>query len=111
MPRLLFALSLTLALAPSTPADPLARLGGTAWRPPERPLCLAFAPDGTWFVTGGADGTLRAWDALTGAQLRSHKVADGIATAAAVSADGKVLVAHFADEKARVLDPLTFREV
>jgi WD40 repeat protein len=53
--------------------------------------CLAFAPDGKHFVSGGADATVRVWD-LAGkqvAQLNEHREA---VRCVAFSPDGKSVV-------------------
>jgi WD40 repeat protein len=37
-------------------------------------LAAAFTPDGKRVLTGDSDGTLRVWDAKTGAQIRAHDI-------------------------------------
>ncbi|MBP2427550.1 cytochrome c2 [Bradyrhizobium elkanii] len=45
----------------------LAGLGGPVWS-------VAFLPDGVTLLTGGADGKIRRWNALTGAAIGSNVV-------------------------------------
>jgi WD40 repeat protein len=53
---------------------------------------VAVAPDGSWLATGGDDGTVRVWDAATGANLASIRVA-GVLRAIAVSAAEQTIFA------------------
>jgi WD40 repeat protein len=47
----------------------------------------AFSPDGTWIVSGGDEGNLIVWDAVTGHQRRTLDVREDIASCA-ISPDG-----------------------
>lgn len=78
--------------APATPVRELVGHRGTVW-------CAAFAADGT-LVTGGEDGTVRVWDAATGActQVLDHEV--GPVWAVAVSPDGRFIAAGGRDWEA-----------
>ena len=49
---------------------------------------VSYAPDGTRFISGSYDGTIRIWD-VEGGQLVKHF---GLMAAVAVSVDGKHLV-------------------
>ncbi len=55
---------------------------------------MAFTFDGTQVVTGAADGTVRVWDARTGAQQRVLPVGLAI-DALALDRDGRVAVCSF----------------
>ena len=98
-------------VAGELPDGAFARLGGSAFRHPERPSALAFRPDGKHLASGGADGCVRIWDAATGAELTVLKVKDGHANALAYSGDGKRFVAHFSDEKVRLYDAADYKLV
>jgi hypothetical protein len=50
---------------------------------------VAFTPDGTRALSGGADNTVRLWDVETGRELRRLEGHTGLVAALAVSADGK----------------------
>jgi WD40 repeat protein len=106
---LLAAFLSTPAVAADLPPGAVARLGAVALRHPDRPTCLAFTPDGRALVSGGTDGTLRAWDPATGVELARVTVPNGVVTALAVSADGRALAADFGDGKVRLFDPRTLK--
>lgn len=63
---------------------------------------VAFRPDGKQLVTAGADGTVRVWDARTGAQVRAINGHVGGALSAAFDPDGKHIVSGGADGAVRV---------
>jgi WD40 repeat protein len=52
---------------------------------------VLFSPDGKALITGHDDGTVRTWDARTGAPLRRFRAHPGAVSALALSPDGKVL--------------------
>ncbi len=63
---------------------------------------VGFTADGRRIVTAGADGTLRVWNALSGAQVRTIEPAEGVATAMSVS--GQRVVTGHADGRAALWD-------
>lgn len=56
-------------------------------------LCLAWCPDGSVLVTGGADGMLRGWNATSGEPAWAHRVSRSWVERVAFSGDGKVVAA------------------
>lgn len=102
-------LSAAVVRADDLPAGAFARAGGTTLRHPDRPTSLAFSVDGARLASGGTDGTLRVWDATTGAELHRVAVPDATLVAVAFSADGSLLAASFGDRKVRLYDARTYR--
>jgi WD40 repeat protein len=62
----------------------------------------AFTPDGTKFVTGGVDKTLRLWQVVDGALLRAWAGHDDAVASVAVTADGKTIVSGSLDQTVRL---------
>ncbi len=90
----------------------IARLGKTRLRHAERPTCVAFAPDSKTFVTGGEDGTVRAWSVATGDQVGIvQRPAMSVETLRYVRGGTKLAVHHSSETVIRLLDAKTLREV
>lgn len=73
--------------------------------------CVAFAPDGRTFLSGGADGLIIEWDGRTGQRLRElgrHATSVG---RLAYSPDGKVVLSQEQGVGIHVWHPATGREV
>jgi WD40 repeat protein len=98
--------------AVTLPVGAVARLGQTRLRHADKPTCVAFAPDGKTFITGGDDGTLRVWSVATGEQVNMLQKPGLGVTALQVTHGGKRLAAQFgSDGVIRFLDANTLREV
>ena len=69
---------------------------------------IAFSPDGTRIVTGGWDGTARAWDATTGEQTDVLR-ANSSVVAVAYSPDGRLLVTGGENGTVEVWDAATLK--
>lgn len=68
---------------------------------------VAIAPDGAWLVTTGRDGTVRTWDAATGAQRASLTGHSGTVRAVAIARDGTWFATAGSDQSARIWDGAT----
>jgi WD40 repeat protein len=93
------------------PEGAVARLGQTRLRHADKPTCVAFAPDGKSFVSGGEDGSVRIWSVATGDQLHLLQKAGLGVTAVRFTHGGKRLAAQFGtDGLIRFFDAATLRE-
>ncbi|WP_433937440.1 pentapeptide repeat-containing protein [Sorangium cellulosum] len=65
-------------------------------------LAVAFSPDGMLLATGHYEGTVRIWDAVTGAALRVLQGHEGWVQSVAWSADGRTLASGSSDKTVRL---------
>jgi RNA polymerase sigma factor (sigma-70 family) len=71
---------------------------GTFWGPFAAPAVnVAFSPDGTLLVLGGADGVIHVWNVHSGEEPAVFRGHSGIINAFAFTADGKTLASASAD--------------
>ncbi len=68
---------------------------------------VAWSPDGSQFATGSEDGTVRVWDAATGAELATLAGPGGEIYGVAWSPDGSLIAAGAADTIVWVWDAAT----
>ncbi|WP_433796836.1 NB-ARC domain-containing protein [Actinoplanes sp. CA-252034] len=68
---------------------------------------IAIAPGSDWFVTAGADRTVRLWTAATGAERMTLTGHTDRVTAVAIAADGTWLASGGADRSVRAWDAAT----
>jgi WD40 repeat protein len=68
---------------------------------------VAFSPDGKQVVSGSHDGTVRLWDATTGAPLQRLEGHTGAVISVAFSPDGKQVVSGSRDKTVRLWDATT----
>lgn len=78
----------------------------------DAPLCgAALSPDETMLATGGKDGTVRLWNARTGAAAGAFDAFGTESCAVGFSPDGRKLVSRAVDATVRVWDVGTGREI
>jgi WD40 repeat protein len=68
---------------------------------------VAVASDGSWLASGGADGTVRTWDAATGRERAILAGHTSEVTAVAVAPDGNWLASGSRDNTIRIWDAAT----
>jgi WD40 repeat protein/sterol desaturase/sphingolipid hydroxylase (fatty acid hydroxylase superfamily) len=73
-------------------------------------LCVAVSGDGRHVLSGGADGTIKIWDAATGREEQALVGHRGYVQSVAVSGDGRHIVSGSADKTVKVWDAETCRE-
>jgi WD40 repeat protein len=65
---------------------------------------VQFSPDGRYAFSGGADGTIRVWDAGKGDCVQTFSGSQGGIMAISTSADGRFLLSGSSDGKLRYWD-------
>jgi WD40 repeat protein/tRNA A-37 threonylcarbamoyl transferase component Bud32 len=65
---------------------------------------VVFSPDGKRIAAGGADGSIKMWDAASGAELVTLSGHGGPVSSLAFSPDGKGLVSGSSDKTAKLWD-------
>src|SRR5439155_6880802 len=72
---------------------------------------VAFSADGKRLASASRDGTVRMWDAATGAKLHTLKAHDSFVDAVAFSPNGKWVASGGWDAAVRLWDAATGQEV
>ncbi len=65
---------------------------------------VAFSPDGRFIVSGSSDETLKVWDAVSGALLKTFEGHDGPVYSVAFSPDGRFIVSGSMDHTLKLWD-------
>jgi WD40 repeat protein len=71
---------------------------------------LAFSPDAKYILSGGADKTMKLWEAATGKLVRTFEGHTGMITSVACSPDGKYALSGSWDRTVRLGDIQTGKE-
>ena len=92
------------------------------WMPPDLPdpalrrvitghrdtiRAVAVAPDGSWLVSAGQDGTVRIWDVATGREQGTLTGHTGLTVAVAIAPDGSWLATGSVNRTVQVWDAAT----
>lgn len=64
--------------------------------------CAAFAPDGSWLASGGADNAILLWQTESGRQLRALNAHSGYIRSLAISPDGQFLASGSNDRTIKI---------
>ena len=67
-------------------------------------ISVGYSPNGKWLASGAGDGTVRVWDASSGAELGVLAGHEGAVNSVASSPDGGRIVSGSSDTTARVWD-------
>jgi hypothetical protein len=97
--------ALTLAQAPYRPGTRHLFSGHTS-----RVWSLDFSADGTTFVSGSQDGTLRLWDVASGEELRRFEGHTDAVNSVVFGADDQTLLSGSSDSTLRLWDATTGQE-
>lgn len=71
---------------------------------------VAFSANGEWLLSGGADNTLRLWNAATGAAIKALRGHGGRVMASAFSPDGERAASGSFDQSVRLWDVRDYAE-
>ena len=72
---------------------------------------VAFSPDGSQMISGGADTLIRLWDVKTGKEIRRFAGHAGSVKGVAFSPDGKRILSGSDDKTVRLWDAATGKEL
>jgi WD40 repeat protein len=72
---------------------------------------VKFSPDGRAVLSGGADGTIRFWDAVSGQLLRTIQAHESCTNDLSFSPDGRFLVSASCDDTLKLWDTSTWNQM
>jgi RNA polymerase sigma factor (sigma-70 family) len=93
------------------PQGAIARMGTIRLRHAGHAFAVAFLADGNTVVSGGADGTLNAWEVATGKRIKHQKLAASTHSIA-IAPDGKTAaLGDSHGEGIRLIDTASFQQI